>query len=222
MTDLLQVAAWFGVFAVGITGCVVVRALGLAATYVRDLLHVGAAVWIIGWPYWHGPAIPITLVAGVAILTAVLPILARSGGIAALIVKSVTNGDETWTGLVHYTAMYAVFTALGLLVAPFPAAAALLALSLGDGIGGAVGRKFGRHHFQIRGAKRKSLEGSAAVMLAATAGAALAAYGLGGPLDPLSVVVLGIIASFAEAVAPRSTDNVLIPVAVWTAATFIT
>lgn len=221
MTDLLQLAAWGGIFVVGIAGCVVIRALGLAATYVRDLLHVGASIWILGWPYWHGAALPVALVTAVALATAALPVLARRDGLPAMVVKSVTSGDETWTGLVHYTAMYAVFTAVGLLVDPFPAAAALTALSLGDGIGGAVGRNFGRHHFQLRGAKRKSIEGSLAVLLAATAGAALVAHLFGRDVDALSLVVLGCVAALAEAVAPRSTDNLLIPIAVWLAATFV-
>lgn len=221
MTDVLQLAAWCGVFAVGIAGCVLVRALGLAATYVRDLLHVGAAIWILGWPHWEGPALPVALVAAVALGTAALPLLARRDGIPAMIVKSVTNGDETWTGLVHYTSMYALFTALGLLVDPFPAAAGLVALSLGDGIGGAVGRSFGRHHYQVRGAKRKSIEGSLAVLIAATVGAALVAYLFGREVDALSLVVLGCVAALAEALAPRSTDNLLIPIAVWLVATLV-
>jgi dolichol kinase len=38
----------------------------------------------------------------------------------------------------------------------------------------------------------------------------------------LHVLLLGVVASLVEALAPRATDNVLIPIAVWTAATLVT
>lgn len=222
MTDALQLVAWLGALAAGVAGCIAIRALGVAATYVRDVLHIGAGVWVLGWPHWDGATLPVALVAVVALVTAGLPLLADHNRAARLIVKSVTNGDERWTGLVHYTAMYATFTAIGLAHDPFPAAAGLLALSLGDGIGGAVGRNAGHHHFQLPGAKRKSFEGSLTVLLAATAGAALAAHLFGRDVGVLVLVGLGSIAALVEALAPRSTDNLLIPIAVWTTATLVT
>ena len=222
MTDLALGGLWLGVLGAGIAGCVILHALGLASTYVRDILHIGAGVWIFGWPLWHGGTIPLAIVTLVAIATIVLPLVARHNRIAAKVVHSVTNGDEHWTGLVHYTAMYASFTALAIIGDPFPAAAGLLALSLGDGIGGAVGRSFGRHRYQLPGAKQKSLEGSVAVALAATAGAAIAAHLFGREVSVLALLALGTVASVTEAVAPRSTDNLLIPLAVWTTATLVT
>src|SRR5574338_329733 len=174
-SDLAFAGMWLGVLAAALVGCIVLHGFGLASTYVRDLLHVGAGVWIVGWPHWHGGALPIAIVATVALATTVLPTVAGKSRLAARVVHSVTNGDEHWTGLVHYTVMYALLTVIAQVSDPLPAAAALLALSLGDGIGGAVGRTFGRHHYQL-----------------------------------------------PEAFAPRGTDNLLIPIAVWTAATLVT
>lgn len=222
MTDLALGGMWLGVLGAGIAACVIAHGLGLASTYVRDVLHIGAGVWILGWPLWHGGVIPLAIVAGVALATAVLPFIAHHNRVAAKIVHSVTNGAEHWTGLVHYTAMYATFTALAIISDPFPAAAALLALSLGDGIGGAVGRNFGRHRYQLPRAKQKSFEGSVAVALATTAGAALAAHLFGREVSVLSLLALGSVASVTEAIAPRSTDNLLIPVTVWITATLVT
>lgn len=222
MTDLTLAGLWLGVLGAGIAGCVIAHGLGLASTYVRDVLHIGAAVWILGWPLWHGGTIPLVIVATVALGTAVLPFVAHHNRIAAKIVRSVTNGDEHWAGLVHYTAMYATFTALAIVGDPFPAAAALLALSLGDGIGGAVGRNFGRHRYQLPGAKQKSLEGSVTVALAATTGAAIAAHLFGREVSVLALLALGSVASVTEAIAPRSTDNLLIPITVWITATLVT
>jgi dolichol kinase len=222
MTDLTLGAIWLGVLVAGIGGCVVLHAFGVASTYIRDVLHIGAGVWIAGWPLWHGDVVPIAIVTMAAVITAALPAIARHDELARKIVTSVTNGEEHWTGLVHYTAVYAVFTAIGEVGEPFPAAAALLSLSLGDGIGGAIGRAFGRHRYRAPGAKMKSLEGSVAVFLAATAGAFLAMHLCHRDIAVLPLLGLGLVASVAEALAPRGTDNLLIPIAVWTAATVMT
>jgi dolichol kinase len=222
MTDLTLGSLWLAVLGGGIAACVVAHTLGLASTYVRDVLHIGAGVWVLGWPYWHGGAIPIAIVVAVALATFAMPLIAAHNTVAARIVRSITNGDERWTGLIHYTAMYASFTALAVVLDPFPAAAALLALSLGDGLGGAVGRNWARHRYQLPGAKVKSLEGSAVVMIAAAVGAAIAAHLFGRDVGVLTLLVLGAVAALTEALAPRSTDNVLIPIAVWTTATLVT
>ncbi|MBZ0233025.1 MAG: hypothetical protein K8M05_11905, partial [Deltaproteobacteria bacterium] len=173
MSDLVWAAIWFGVVGAGLATCVGLKALGLATTYVRDLLHVGAGVWIAGWPAWDQPTIPIVIACIAVITVGLVPAAAERLPIAARLRDSVSGGDERWDGLVHYSASYAVLTAIGLTLAPFPAAAGLLALSLGDGIGGAVGRRFGRLRYRAMG-KTKSLEGSLAVGAAAAAGIALA------------------------------------------------
>lgn len=222
MTDLGLTAAWTAVLAAGLGGALAIRALGLATTYVRDLLHIGAGVWVIGWPMWSGAGAPIAIVALVAAAVGAVPLVAGRISVAARFRDSVASGDERFGGLIAYTCSYLVLTVIGLTVAPFPAAAGLLALSLGDGIGGAVGRRFGRHHFRTPFGKQKSLEGSATVAMAATVGVAIAATLLGVGLDPLRLVALGVIAAAAEGIAPRGSDNVLVPAAVWTAATLLT
>lgn len=222
MTDLSLGVIWLAVLAAGIGGCVVLHAFGVASTYIRDVLHIGAGVWIAGWPLWHGDLVPIAIVTMAAIVTAVLPNVARHNALAGKIIKSVTNGEEHWTGLVHYTAVFAVFTAIGGVGNPFPAAAALLCLSLGDGVGGAIGRAFGKHRYHAPGAKMKSLEGSLAVFIASTAGVFLAMHLCHRDVALVSLLALGLVASLAEAFAPRGTDNLLIPIAVWTAATLTT
>jgi len=222
MTDLELGGIWLAVLAASLAGCVIVHGLGLASTYVRDALHVGAGIWIVSWPYWHGAAVPIAIVAIVAFATAALPVVAPHWTLAARLVRSVTNGDEHWTGLVHYTVAYAALTTLGLAIDPFPAAVALLALSLGDGLGGLAGRTFGRHYYRAPGGKRKTLEGSLVVAFGAAAGVWLAAHLLSTGISLPVVVALGALAALTEALSPRGTDNLLVPVVVWTAATAVT
>jgi dolichol kinase len=222
VTDLGWTMTWLAVLVAGVVGCLGVRALGLASTYVRDLLHVGAGVWVIGWPWWHGAAVPVAIVGAVALATALVPAAARRVSLVARFERSVSGGDERWGGLVLYTLAYASLTWAGLRGDPFPAAAGLWALSLGDGVGGAVGRRFGHHHYRAPGGKQKSLEGTLAVFAAATAGVWLAAHRFGAAAGPATILGLGALAAAAEAAAPRGTDNAVVPATVFAAARLIT
>ena len=221
MTDLALAAGWLGVLALGLGGCVALRALGVAATYVRDLLHIGTGIWVLGWPLWHAPTLPVAIVVATATAVALVPTLAPHQRWLARVEHSVTGDDEHWRGLQLYTLAYALLTTAAVW-RPLPAAAALLALSLGDGLGGAVGRRFGRHPFQAPGGKPKSVEGSLVVALGATAGVLVAAWRVGVPVGPATAVGLGVVAAVAEALAPRGTDNVILPGAVWATALLVT
>jgi len=53
------------------------------------------------------------------------------------------------------------------------------------------------------------------VALLSAAGIALAAWRFGLPSTTLAVVAGGLAASAAEALAPRATDNLAVPAAVW-------
>ena len=203
---------------VGITGCVQLRRWGVPRTYIRDLLHIGAGIWVLGWPFWNQWLVPVWIAGCAALLVALAPRLARRLQAAASFQDSVSDRDEGWAGLIGYTVAFALFTAAGVHHRPFPAAAALWALCLGDGIGGAVGRRFGRHFFRVPGGKRKSLEGSVAVWVGAGAGAVFAGVYFGDPLSIGRALLLGLVAALAEALSPKAMDNVLVPLAVWLAA----
>jgi dolichol kinase len=220
MTDLMMSAAWLAVLGSALALAIALRAFGLAATYVRDCLHIGAGVWVLGWPFWRHAALPITIVAATAIAIAAVPRLARRSAVARHLVRSVTGDDEHWGGLALYTIAYAIFTGVGLGGDQFPAAAALLALSLGDGLGGAAGRALGTHHYRAPGGKRKSIEGSLVVFLGGVAAAVLAAALFDASLGIAGAVVLGCVAALAEAASPRGSDNLFVPFAVFIAAHF--
>ncbi len=222
MNDLIASVVWLLVLAGGVGCCLLLHQLGLRATYVRDLLHVGTGVWVLGWPWWRGVAAPALILGFALAVTAALPLLARRSSWAALVVGSFASGDERWTGLTLYVVAYAALTCAGLADRAFAAAAALLALSLGDGIGGAVGRRFGAHRYRAPGGKEKTLEGSLAVALAAAAGVAIAAWRFGAHPGASGIVGLGLVAAVAEALAPRGSDNVIVPAAVWGAARLFT
>lgn len=218
MSDLGWLALWLAIGGAGVAAVIALGALGLRATYARDLLHVGAGAWALGWPAWHGAVAPLALAATVTVALALVPTLARAVPLAARLERTVAGGDERWSGLVHYAVAATALTAIAVAGHGFAAAAGLWALALGDGPGGAVGRRLGRHRFRAPGAKPKSLEGTAAVALGAAFGALAAGAWFAHPIAPAVALAIGAVAALAEAVAPRGTDNLTVPAAAWLAA----
>jgi len=215
VADAVLSFLWVGILLSGLAAAAGLRRLGLSKTHVRDVVHVGAGVWPLGWPFWHAAYAPLGIVFLAFFAMAAVPLLARHALWAGRLSDAVTSGDERFSGLVLYTLAVAVFTCLGLFRAPFAAAGALLALALGDGIGGAVGVALGRHHFAVPGGKRKSLEGSLTVAAFSTLGVLLAAFWFSVPLGLGVAVVAGLVAAVSEALSPRATDNVVLPACVF-------
>ncbi len=215
MTDAGLAAVWLAILLAGLLAVAGLSRLGLSRTHVRDVLHVGAGVWPLGWPFWHMRAAPLAIVWGAVLALAVVPALAGRLVFFARLRDGVSSKEEKWSGLVLYTLAVAVLTTVGLFQAPFPAAAALLALALGDGVGGAVGVAAGKHHFRAPGGKTKSLEGSAGVALFSALGVALAARWFSVPAPWGLVALAGVVAAVAEALSPRGTDNLVLPASVF-------
>ena len=84
-----------------------------------------------------------------------------------------------------------------------------------------MGRRFGRHHFAFPWGKPKSVEGSVVVALGAAAAVVIAAALAGAPVSVVAIAVIALVASLAEAAAPRGTDNLFVPVFVWIAAQLV-
>ncbi|MCC6752281.1 MAG: hypothetical protein IT371_31830 [Deltaproteobacteria bacterium] len=216
MTDVLHALCWCGVLGAGLAGSVLLHRFGLRATYVRDLLHVGAGLWVFSFSTWKGPVAPLVLVLGALMLMALLPLLARTLPLARAVVGSVTGEGERWQGLVLYTVAHTALTTAALTHAPFPAGAALWALALGDGLGGAVGRHLGRLRFRVPGGKIKTVEGSLAVGLFSAVALRLAGWTFAASVDWGLALEVGLLAALVEALSPRGTDNLFVPGAVWT------
>ena len=216
MHDGLLVVLWSAVFAGGLGVCLWLAGRGLPRTYVRDALHVGAGVWPLGWGAWQSPWPPIAVATvGFAVLLSV-PLLGRRLEAARSLERSVSGDGEAWSGLVLYGLSAAALTAAGLLgKSPVPAAAGFLALALGDGLGGLVGRVWGTHRYRVPWAKTKSVEGTVVVAVFASVGAVIAGLWFGAPVPAARVLGAGAAAALAEALAPRATDNLLVPLAVW-------
>ena len=215
MRDLALLGAWLGLVALVAALCVLLRRAGVQLTYLRDLVHVGAGLWPLAWPLWNAPLAPVGLaVAGAAATFAVPPLASRVPALGRFR-DSISDATEQWSGIRLYGISYAAGTIAAFALAPVPAAAALLALALGDGLGGLIGRRHGRHPFTAPGAKRKTLEGAAAVALFSALAVLLAAARFGAPAAALPVALGALAAAAAEALAPAGTDNLFVPASVW-------
>ena len=215
MTDAELSTLWLATLFGGLCVAGGLARLGLPRTHVRDLLHVGAGVWPLGWPFWRSPVAPIVIPVAALLALVAVPLLAPRLPWLARVQSAVSGEDERWSGLVVYAGSVAVLTPLGLLGAPFPAAGALLALALGDGLGGAVGLRLGGRGFSVPGAKAKTFAGSAAVAVFSALGVALAGHWFDARPGAGTVVAAGLLAAVAEALAPRASDNAVLPAAVF-------
>jgi dolichol kinase len=215
MNDAAQLTGWLIILVFGLLVCVVLRRRGVPITWVRDLLHLGAGVWVFGWPFWSSPAVPICLPVAATLGLLLVPALAPRVPALARLRDSVSDANERWSGLVLYAASFAWLTWMAFHRDAFPAAAGLLALAVADGMGGAVGRGWGRHFFSLPGSKPKSLEGSLTVLVTAGASVWIAALYFHHPLAGFTLFGAALVATLAEAVAPRASDNAVLPAAVW-------
>ncbi|MBM4387593.1 MAG: hypothetical protein FJ088_07625 [Deltaproteobacteria bacterium] len=213
MRDVLQVFIWLLILSGGIAFCVAARRLGLAVTYIRDILHIFTGVWVFGWRFWENPAIPSVFVVLVFAVVLVLPYL--DAGFFRKFIASVSDADETWRGIVLYVFSYAAFTAAGMNYAMFPAAAALLSLSFGDGAGGICGRLFGRRFYELPWTKKKSIEGSLIVFAASLISIIISGFYFEAGLSLGRAAAAALIAAIAEAISPRGLDNLLVPASVY-------
>lgn len=215
MRDVALLAAWLAIVALAAALCIVARRAGVALTWLRDLVHVGAGIWPLAWPLWSRPAVPVGLaVAGAAAAFAV-PSLAARAAVIGRLRDSLSDETEQWGGIRLYGISSAAGTIAAFALAAYPAAAALLALALGDGLGGLIGRRYGRRAFAAPGAKRKTLEGSAAVAVFSALAVLIAMLRFGVAVTALPLALGALAATAAEALSPAGTDNLFVPASVW-------
>jgi phytol kinase len=208
------------------TGLIVIaellrRALGVPQQLTRKLVHIGAGMWVFGvlalFDHWQIGVLPF------ATFIAVNYLLYRFR-----VLGSMDAGDST-PGTVYFA--LAITLLFGLLWRPDgpvdhapTAVAGTMALTWGDALAALIGRRWGRHRFRVAGDQR-SWEGSAAMFAASVATMFIVLTLLpGSPLSPLAPplgagrAALGALigagaATFAEAVSPRGTDNLTVPLA---------
>lgn len=192
---------------------------GYPQDFTRKIVHIGAGMWVFGvlalFDTWYIGIIPF------ASFIVINYVLWRYRVLESM------DAPDSSPGTVYFalsiTLLFLVFWRTG---SPQDrghiAAAGTMAMTWGDSLAAIIGRRFGRHRYQVAGGSR-SHEGSAAMLVAATIAMfltlALVPGSALGPLTPplstgialLAAFVGALAATIAEAFSPSGTDNLSVP-----------
>ncbi len=209
-SDLRAVLLSFGYVLAVLLVADLLRRRGLAVQTTRKIVHIAVGMWVF-------PAL--LLFARERWWWAVLPPLAFAG-LNALSLRYRIFGAievaEASLGTVYFPLSFAGLLALFWPIGrPEVAAGGLMAMTWGDAMASIVGRAYGRRGYTLWG-QRKTWLGSLAcfswTFLAVTATLRfLGGYTQGPAL--LHALVAGLVAALAEALSPRGTDNLSVPLA---------
>jgi phytol kinase len=201
----IVVVLWLAI--VGGAAVITRRLAPQGSELVRKVVHIGTGhVILIAWwmqiPAWVGIGFSI-LFSLVAIASYRWPLL-----------PSINNiGRKSWG-----TCFYAV--SIGILTAwfwpiqlPQYAALGILVMTWGDGLAGVIGKRFGRHHFQIWGAT-KSREGCATMAIVSTIVSLLILLNTQGNLASVWLIsgLIGLTAMGLELFSHSGADNLTVPI----------
>jgi len=187
--------------------------------FTRKIIHMGAGLWIWGILYffdnWQYGIIPIATF-----------IILNFLFYKYQIFKAMDTAEST-PGTVYFAVSSTILIAwlwrTDGTVDHIPiAAAAIMAMTIGDALANIIGRQWGKHKYTIWGTTR-SFEGSAAMAVSSfivigltlflLPGTALSTHSI--PFSQSTVAVLtlagGITAVAAESVSPKGTDNLFVP-----------
>jgi phytol kinase len=202
-----------------IVGEALQRLFGQKPDLTRKLIHVGAGMWVFGvlvlFNRWESGIVPFATFIGLNYL------FYRYRIFGAM------DTDNNSPGTVYFA--ISVTLLFGLLWRPDGpvdrapiAAAGVMAMTWGDALAALIGKRFGRHRYQV-GQSDRSWEGSAVMFVASATAMFLVLLLLpGSSLSPhstpygagrsLSVALVGAaFATLAEAVSPHGTDNLSVP-----------
>lgn len=195
------------------------RLIGVKPDLTRKVIHIGAGMWVFGvlllFQNWQIGIIPFATFIGVNYL------FYRYRVIGAM------DTADSSPGTVYFAiSVTLLFTLLWRPDTPgdnaLIAVAGVMAMTWGDALAALIGRRWGKHQYQI-GNSVRSWEGSAAMLVASTVAIFLVLLLLpGSRLSPLAVsistskaflvaLISAVVATLAEAVSPYGTDNLSVP-----------
>lgn len=209
------------VYAIGLLlfGEALGRLFHVKPNLTRKIIHVGAGMWVFGvlllFNRWEIGIVPF------ASFIFVNYLLYRYRVIGAMDTEDSSPGTVYFA--ISVTLLFALLWRPSGPVDNVPVAVAgIMAMTWGDALAALIGRRFGKHKYQV-GDSVRSWEGSIAMFLASTTAIFLVLLLLpGSSLSPLAVVygvnkvllaavISGILATLAEGVSPHGTDNLSVP-----------
>ena len=185
---------------------------GVFKSYItkRRMTHISMGIWPLFWFFFETWLAAFIVPFIVTIMLAVAPSNFRS---------IFSRGEEKHIGLVLYALSFTVLTALffappgnrPILGYQAIGAAAVFCLAFGDGIGGWIGRVWGKHKYRVPWAKTKSVEGSIGVFVVSLIGIFIASLIFPPMFSPIAIICGALVSMIAEGIAPAHSDNVFVP-----------
>ena len=172
--------------------------------YVRKFIHILTSLIIVPCeycirsPYWR-PVIP-------ALFIAINAFAVLSGLIGPLGIRNPKRN----IGLVLYPVSVTAVVLLESfgIIAASSAVCGVLIMGCGDGAAAVVGTLRGKHGYTVYGKYRKSLEGSLAMAVAASAIVLIFT-----DMGIIPALIIGLVMAAVENISPSSVDNVSVPLA---------
>lgn len=198
----------------------------LSSTVTRKFIHIVAApIYILMWMLysneWYSPYISLA-VPGLFAIQFILIGLGKLKNEEFVQTMS-RSGDpkELLKGPLFYAIIMMVSAILFWSSRPLSvdyspvAIVAIMSLSFGDGFADIVGRTLNKMKFRIF--SDKSIPGTIAMLIASLVGSFIGLIAFGFDLDDLLVItiVACVVATIVEAVSPKETDNITIPIAIY-------
>ena len=138
MADAGLAAGWVLLLVAAVGGGARLRRWGMPAADVRDALHIGAGVWVLGWPLWSAWQVPLLIVTASVVSALMVPALTQRHEWARRLYESVADGDERWSGVSLYIVAFATLYGRRTSLASVPCG------------GGAFGARVGRRTWERR------------------------------------------------------------------------
>ena len=175
---------------------------GISSNTLRELTHTSMGVWPVLWFLFNDNLWATSVPLLVTIMLAFAPKSIR---------RTFSEGDEKHIGLVFYAFSFTVVTYFFFM--RYEGAAAIFSLAFGDGLGGLIGSRYGKHRYKIPWVKEKSIEGSLTVFLLSMLSITISQIIFTGHLISVAIIVLGgIFVTLIEAISPYHSDNLTIPI----------
>ncbi len=173
---------------------------GVSSKVLRELTHMSMGVWPILWFLFETHVVATIVPLIVTLILALAP---------PKIQRVFSDKDEKHIGLVFYAFSFTVIT--WFFYMKFYGAAAIFCLSFGDGLGGLVGSRYGKHSYKIPWVKVKTIEGSLTIFIVSFLAIIIAQFIFGNTIDILLSLLGAIFVTIIEAISPYHSDNLTIP-----------
>jgi len=171
----------------------------------RKFIHIGVANWwIIAMIFFDSPL-------WAAVVPALFIIINYISYKKQIFKAMERGGEKSDLGTVYYAISLFVLSIVTFWegMNPYVGAMGILIMGYGDGFAAVIGKKYGKHKFEVMGGQ-KSLEGATVMFVVSFVVAFIIAQLAGGSslLLPLS---LAMIATLVELFSPYGTDNLTVP-----------